>query len=141
MTPSGPTTRLVQQTDRPVNDLSATAAETSCQTASTAASASMPRSATERWSFLAVPAPHPSPPAATVKPAAGSGPYSPTSGAGHLQSTSTAPPSFPRPRGAAADRYDGFDDNISAYPEYIRTYGGIALEDIPHLEEGLRGLE
>ncbi|WP_427008383.1 amidase [Pseudarthrobacter sp. H2] len=48
---------------------------------------------------------------------------------------------FPHPAGALPDRYDGFDDDIAAYPEHIRERGVSALTEIPHLEEGLRGLE
>lgn len=48
---------------------------------------------------------------------------------------------FPHPAGALPDRYDGFDDDIAAYPEHIREHGVSALTEIPHLEAGLRGLE
>ncbi|GLI27670.1 amidase family protein [Agromyces rhizosphaerae] len=48
---------------------------------------------------------------------------------------------FPQPEGALPDRYTGFDDDIADYPARVREHPGRALTDIPHLEEGLRGLE
>ena len=48
---------------------------------------------------------------------------------------------FPAPDGALPDRYDGFDDAIAAYPAHVRARPDRALTDVPHLEEGLRGLE
>ena len=48
---------------------------------------------------------------------------------------------FPAPDGSLPDRYDGFDDDISDYPAWIRAHGVPRLTDIPHLEEGLKGLE
>jgi len=48
---------------------------------------------------------------------------------------------FPAPEGALPDRYDGFDDDIADYPAWIREHGVPALTDIPHLAEGLAGLE
>lgn len=48
---------------------------------------------------------------------------------------------FPAPDGALPDRYDGFDDDIAEYPEFIREHGAGSLTDIPHLEDGLRGLQ
>ncbi|WP_448811303.1 amidase [Agromyces bauzanensis] len=48
---------------------------------------------------------------------------------------------FPQPEGALPDRYTGFDDDIAEYPGWARAHPGLALTDIPHLEEGLRGLE
>ncbi len=48
---------------------------------------------------------------------------------------------FPHPPGALPDRYHGFDDDITGYPEYVRAHGVPELTGIPHLEEGLRGLE
>jgi amidase len=48
---------------------------------------------------------------------------------------------FPQPEGALPDRYHGFDDEISAYPTHVREHPVRAFTDIPHLEEGLRGLE
>ncbi|MEZ2390052.1 amidase [bacterium RCC_150] len=48
---------------------------------------------------------------------------------------------FPHPQGALPDRYYGFDDDIADYPEHIRKHGVASLTDIPHLEEGIRGLE
>jgi amidase len=48
---------------------------------------------------------------------------------------------FPPPEGALPDRYHGFDDDITGYPAHLREHAISALADIPHLEEGLRGLE
>ncbi|MEU3847943.1 amidase [Micrococcus terreus] len=48
---------------------------------------------------------------------------------------------FPHPEGALPDRYVGFDDDIATYPELIRHDGLRPLEQIPHLADGIRGLE
>jgi amidase len=48
---------------------------------------------------------------------------------------------FPAPEGALPDRYDGFDDDIADYPAWIREHRIPVLADIPHLAEGLAGLE
>ncbi len=48
---------------------------------------------------------------------------------------------FPRPPGALPDRYTGFPDDISTYPDQVRRHSYAALTDIPELEAGLRGLE
>lgn len=48
---------------------------------------------------------------------------------------------FPHPAGALPDRYDGFDDDIADYPGFVREHGVPVLTGIPHLAEGLRGLE
>ncbi|MCI1749650.1 MAG: amidase [Acidipropionibacterium sp.] len=48
---------------------------------------------------------------------------------------------FPETPGTLPDRYTGFTDDISAYPEFIRQHPGLRLTDIPHLEAGVRGLE
>ncbi|MFF2053562.1 amidase [Leifsonia sp. NPDC058194] len=48
---------------------------------------------------------------------------------------------FPPPPGALPDRYTGFDDDIAEYPAWVREHRGAALESIPHLADGLRGLE
>lgn len=48
---------------------------------------------------------------------------------------------FPHPEGALPDRYDGFDDDIADYPAHIRAHRVSSATEIPHLEEGLRGLE
>lgn len=48
---------------------------------------------------------------------------------------------FPAPEGALPDRYDGFDDDIGDYPDWIRQHGVPVLAVIPHLPEGLAGLE
>ena len=48
---------------------------------------------------------------------------------------------FPHPEGALPDRYHGFDDDIAAYPAHVREHPVASLTGIPHLEQGLRGLE
>ncbi|WP_045732591.1 amidase [Pseudarthrobacter chlorophenolicus] len=48
---------------------------------------------------------------------------------------------FPAPDGSLPDRYDGFDDDISDYPAWIREHGVPELTGIPHLRAGLEGLE
>ncbi len=48
---------------------------------------------------------------------------------------------FPPPPGALPDRYTGFDDDIAEYPEWVRRHPGASWDDMPELEEGLRGLE
>ncbi|MFD4421354.1 amidase [Agromyces sp. NPDC058484] len=48
---------------------------------------------------------------------------------------------FPPPEGALPDRYTGFDDDIAEYPAHVREHPVASVTDIPHLAEGLRGLE
>jgi amidase len=48
---------------------------------------------------------------------------------------------FPHPAGALPDRYDGFDDDIAGYPQQVRTHPYERFTDVPHLEQGVRGLE
>ncbi|WP_313816543.1 amidase [Citricoccus sp.] len=48
---------------------------------------------------------------------------------------------FPHPPGALPDRYHGFDDDLADYPEVIRAHGFADLDRLPHLAEGLAGLE
>lgn len=48
---------------------------------------------------------------------------------------------FPPPPGALPDRYTGFDDDIAAYPAHARAHPCTDFRTIPHLEDGLRGLE
>lgn len=48
---------------------------------------------------------------------------------------------FPRPPGALPDRYIGFDDDIAAYPAHVRAHPREDYRTIPHLADGLRGLE
>ena len=48
---------------------------------------------------------------------------------------------FPAPPGVLLDRYDGFPDAIADYPAQARACPPGALRDIPHLADGLRGLE
>ena len=45
------------------------------------------------------------------------------------------------PPGALPDRAEGFGDDITAYPAFIREHPIESLVEIPHLAEGLRGLE
>ena len=45
------------------------------------------------------------------------------------------------PPGALPDRAHGFGDDITSYPDFIRYHPIESFLDIPHLEEGLRGLE
>ena len=48
---------------------------------------------------------------------------------------------FPHPPGALPDRYTGFDDDIADYPAWVRRHPDAALDDMPELADGLRGLE
>lgn len=48
---------------------------------------------------------------------------------------------FPQPEGALPDRYDGFDDEIEAYPSLVTEHPWARFEDIPTLADGVRGLE
>ncbi|MGW9402760.1 amidase [Arthrobacter sp. NPDC055585] len=48
---------------------------------------------------------------------------------------------FPHPEGALPDRYTGFDDDIAMYPEHVRNHPAESFSEIPHLAEGVRGLE
>ncbi len=48
---------------------------------------------------------------------------------------------FPQPEGALPDRYTGFDDDIAVYPAHVRDHPVDHFTDIPHLADGLRGLE
>jgi amidase len=48
---------------------------------------------------------------------------------------------FPPPEGALPDRYAGFDDDIAEYPAFVRDHPTDSFVDIPHLADGLRGLE
>lgn len=48
---------------------------------------------------------------------------------------------FPQPGGALPDRYTGFDDDIASYPAHARAHPCTDFRTIPHLAEGLRGLE
>ncbi|MCB5164452.1 amidase [Streptomyces bambusae] len=48
---------------------------------------------------------------------------------------------WPKQEGELPDRYDGFDDTIGDYPRFVRERPYAALTDMPHLEQGLRGLE
>ncbi|GAA5030861.1 amidase [Microbacterium fluvii] len=48
---------------------------------------------------------------------------------------------FPPPPGALPDRYTGFDDDIAEYPDWVRDHPDASFDDMPELEEGLRGLE
>ncbi|MFJ1869714.1 amidase [Streptomyces sp. NPDC088097] len=48
---------------------------------------------------------------------------------------------WPKREGELPDRYDGFDDTIGDYPRFVRERPYTSLGDMPHLEQGLRGLE
>ena len=48
---------------------------------------------------------------------------------------------FPHPPGALPDRYTGFEDDVADYPAFVRDHPVDSFTDIPHLAEGLRGLE
>ncbi|MFI1780398.1 amidase [Streptomyces rubiginosohelvolus] len=48
---------------------------------------------------------------------------------------------WPQQEGELPDRYEGFDDTIGAYPRFVRERPYASLDDMPLLEEGLRGLE
>lgn len=48
---------------------------------------------------------------------------------------------FPHPEGALPDRYTGFDDDIAAYPAFVRDHPIESFAEIPHLDEGVNGLE
>jgi amidase len=43
--------------------------------------------------------------------------------------------------GELPDRTQGFDDDINGYPDFIREHPIESFLEIPHLEEGMRGLE
>ncbi|MEU8138185.1 amidase [Streptodolium elevatio] len=48
---------------------------------------------------------------------------------------------WPKHEGELPDRYAGFDDTIGEYPRFVRERPYASVTDIPHLAEGLRGLE
>ncbi|MFB0627731.1 amidase [Streptomyces sp. AB3(2024)] len=48
---------------------------------------------------------------------------------------------WPKQEGELPDRYEGFDDTIGDYPRLVREHPYASLTDMPHLEQGLRGLE
>ncbi|MCX4781671.1 amidase family protein [Streptomyces sp. NBC_01264] len=48
---------------------------------------------------------------------------------------------WPKQDGELPDRYEGFDDTIGDYPRFVRERPYASLADMPHLEQGLRGLE
>jgi amidase len=48
---------------------------------------------------------------------------------------------FPHPPGALPDRYTGFDDDIAEYPAFIREHPIESFLGIPHLSDGVHGLE
>jgi amidase len=47
----------------------------------------------------------------------------------------------PAPPGALPHRYTGFDDDINEYPAHARAHPPGDFRDIPHLEQGFKGLE
>ncbi|MDL9978568.1 amidase [Microbacterium candidum] len=48
---------------------------------------------------------------------------------------------WPAPPGALPDRYDGFDDDINELPALFRAQPITDMTTIPHMAEGVRGLE
>ncbi|MER5867405.1 amidase [Kitasatospora sp. NPDC002040] len=48
---------------------------------------------------------------------------------------------WPKQQGELPDRYAGFDDTIGDYPRLVRERPYASFTDMPHLEQGLRGLE
>ncbi len=48
---------------------------------------------------------------------------------------------FPRPDDALPDRYTGFDDDIASYPLHVWLHPVDHIGQIPHLADGLFGLE
>ncbi|MFJ2190586.1 amidase [Kitasatospora sp. NPDC087861] len=48
---------------------------------------------------------------------------------------------WPKQEGELPDRYAGFDDTITDYPRFVRERPYASFTDMPHLEQGLRGLE
>lgn len=48
---------------------------------------------------------------------------------------------WPKQESELPDRYAGFDDTIGDYPRFVRERPYASLTDMPHLEQGLRGLE
>jgi amidase len=48
---------------------------------------------------------------------------------------------FPAPPGALPDRYTGFDDDINDLPDQFRAHPITDMTTIPHMAEGVRGLE
>jgi amidase len=48
---------------------------------------------------------------------------------------------FPAPPGALPDRYDGFEDDLVTYHDWVCAHPGAGWEGMPELEDGLRGLE
>jgi len=48
---------------------------------------------------------------------------------------------WPKHPGELPDRYAGFDDVVADYPRLVRDHPYASITEIPHLEQGLRGLE
>ena len=48
---------------------------------------------------------------------------------------------FPHPEGALPDRYTGFIDYLPDYPAQVRAHPYGSVTDIPHMAEGVLGLE
>lgn len=48
---------------------------------------------------------------------------------------------WPKHPGELPDRYAGFDDTIGDYPRFVRERPYASITEMPHLEQGLRGLE
>jgi amidase len=51
------------------------------------------------------------------------------------------PQIFPAPPGALPDRYTGFDDDVNDLPALFRAHPVTDMTAIPHMAEGVRGLE
>ncbi|GAA3027100.1 amidase [Kitasatospora albolonga] len=48
---------------------------------------------------------------------------------------------WPKHQGELPDRYAGFDDTIGDYPRFVAERPYASFTDMPHVEQGLRGLE
>jgi amidase len=48
---------------------------------------------------------------------------------------------FPQPPGALPDRYTGFEGDLTDYPAQVRDHPYATFTEIPHIEDGVRGLE
>lgn len=48
---------------------------------------------------------------------------------------------WPKPADELPDRYDGFEGDITEYPDHVRQHPVAAMTDIPELESLVRGLE
>ncbi len=48
---------------------------------------------------------------------------------------------WPKAPGELPDRYDGFDGDVGAYPDHVRTHPVSSMTRIPHIEALVRGLD